>query len=619
MKFLLILLLLLNFNFLYADVDKSPIGFITISTTTGDIEGKFQNFLQGYTGDLNTKFSINMNLFKISTEDISTVNNTVKFFMLQHPLYIYCYLPNISPESLNEIGLFWGIKMINVVFSPHYSCLTHAIYGPDNCHTKSEVIRRYQNSFTYNIIIGKTDECTETLAKYLNQFNQKSENFYIKDSVVESDIMTHLETLKDIVGDDSIAIYNFIPELAVSITTKFNSLFGSGDKIYNFDIDHHDLSSLPNSVVVGELLSIPDNSDFKNYEPDTDYYTSELLLYLLLEIISSEMVENPQINRELLLFKIYDRKINNGGIDYSLSVGNHLITNIDILNIDENGVIISKTTIDTDFKMPLFQVTGFPKNTTCNIIESSNKVALDGIFIILSFYGNNNYSQYIIPGLLSLLRSIDYINENGKVFDKDIIPIFIDACLSNDDYAGKFIEISESFEVSVVFANALLEDLLSFAEGFSYLNLLYISISPTGGEYCNKFVMNGGISTSSYLNRASQNILKEYKNIFAITSNTLYSEQSMISLEYLEESLGFVIVDSYNMEYPDDTHAQNACTSILSSCPYGCLVIQLTDYTYQEPFFNSYYRKSIDVEKYPVLTFAIDELMIKKNISIVYL
>lgn len=83
------------------------------------------------------------------------------------------------------------------------------------------------------------------------------------------------------------------------------------------------------------------------------------------------------------------------------------------------------TEIDIGNTMPTAQVFGQPNNITCDLLDSSDFIQLDGFFMVLSFYGGDNSRGYYESFTLNAaLAAIDDINQ--RVY---IILIFISYCI----------------------------------------------------------------------------------------------------------------------------------------------------------------------------------------------
>lgn len=146
------------------------------------------------------------------------------------------------------------------------------------------------------------------------------------------------------------------------------------------------------------------------------------------------------------------------------------------------------------------------------------------------------------------------------------------------------------------------------------MNLLYINVSPVGGEYCNKYAMNAVIPFNTYLSRGIHTLFKQYINIFILTCDTLLCQQGYNSIKYIISHEQLVLKGEYKLMFAAEAPSQGACSSILKSCEnVECLVVDVCDVEYQIPFFESYKRKALDPEKYPVLTFTVDERVIAES------
>lgn len=153
------------------------------------------------------------------------------------------------------------------------------------------------------------------------------------------------------------------------------------------------------------------------------------------------------------------------------------------------------------------------------------------------------------------------------------------------------------------------------------MNLLYINVSPVGGEYCNKYAMNAVIPFNTYLSRGIHTLFKQYIYIFILTCDTLLCQQGYNSIKYIISHEQLVLKGEYKLMFAAEAPSQGACSSILKSCEnVECLVVDVCDVEYQIPFFESYKRKALDPEKYPVLTFTVDERVIaESNKTYVYI
>lgn len=209
---------------------------------------------------------------------------------------------------------------------------------------------------------------------------------------------------------------------------------------------------------------------------------------------------------------------------------------------------------------------------------------------------------------------------------KQVIPIFIDAALSDELFYNNIMNYILSFNISIFICSADIGDIVGFIESiYIYLYLLeyplkliYINVQAVGGEMCNTDIINGAISTSTYLQYASINFFKQYPNIIIIKCNTMYSNQAYNAFESITNDNNFNEIGVINLKGNDKTSSESAISDIERLCKDNCLIVNLCNSYYLKHFFIQYYMSTkLNANNNPILTFTLDERLIE-DIGIEY-
>lgn len=141
--------------------------------------------------------------------------------------------------------------------------------------------------------------------------------------------------------------------------------------------------------------------------------------------------------------------------------------------------------------------------------------------------------------------------------------------------------------------------------------MVYINVSPIGGEMCNSYIFNSEISTSSYLKHASNNIFKEYPDIFVVKCKTMYSDQAYQSFVTIADRIDVNTIGEYTLNGPDISSCQSAISNIERLCGDRCLILNLCDSYYHQQFFLQYNSSlKLNPIDFPILSFTLDERLI---------
>lgn len=597
--------------------DKIDIGIIL---KTDPLTPNLKSDVISYCANLETKFKLDdsNNYIEVADEDITTIDNVFKKLFDNKVSYIYCYLPNINPDDLDTIAGNYTIPTINIAPSPHTSCLTHVAYGFDSCYSKFMAIDSLKSRNRYNMIIGEENECTLGLIEFLSQFASPTTLSYTSATPNIADIEKHLENVYNKIGATAIYIFNFLPDLIDDIHAAITAKGVKGTLI-SFDVDreviYSNQASYIGQLMVGEFFDF-DNSDsniINKFAPTSTpyiFHTVELWLFYMLELYSVVLMRTTVTSQSIINFEIYDVEMTISGYSFSLLHNNHLMSHIDIVMIrSPNPMKIA--TVELQFQVPISQISGSPSNITCNVLHTPPIESVDALFVGISFSGSGDSGYLGSHVLVTLLTAIDYVNRNEPLMGKQLIPIFINADLPDEEYVAKYYKQSSMFKLLCVFADVDIEILDGFTKAYSDLNIIYIQLGTVGGEYCNNRIMNGNLPTSLYLTRATISVFKDFERVFVLSSNTLASKQAVEAMNYIAVLQSINIVGSYEMVSADDIPAQNACTTIMNNCGSTlCLIIDLADSDYHIPFFSNYYRKNMTSTIYPILAFNLDERLI---------
>lgn len=109
-------------------------------------------------------------------------------------------------------------------------------------------------------------------------------------------------------------------------------------------------------------------------------------------------------------------------------------------------------------------------------------------------------------------------------------------------------------------------------------------------------------------------VLQEFTNIvtfntlFVVSSKGIYSQSATESLKNItNEYGGFSTVIYEVMKDGSREQALNVCAAINSRCTDGCLVANLLERDYLQVFFSMYNEIVHNNDKYPVISFTLDE------------
>lgn len=209
----------------------------------------------------------------------------------------------------------------------------------------------------------------------------------------------------------------------------------------------------------------------------------------MLELYSQKYMAKSSLTMNLLYYELYGKTTESLGISYTLLKNNHLISNIYIGII--NSTASAAPTLEKDMEIviddltstPSAQITGYPVNMTCSILHSPMYYPLDGIFVILSFYGLKEKGYLSSQSLVAVLTAIEMINKESPVMGKVIIPILIDSAIGKEKFGAQFIQYSSQFKIAAVIIYATIDDLDSLLQcmliiAFLLFFFFFSSFSP---------------------------------------------------------------------------------------------------------------------------------------------
>lgn len=326
-----------------------------------------------------------------------------------------------------------------------------------NIYYNSIVLNSYKNTVRNNIIFTYSSECSNKLVKYLSQFGNKEEYHLLLDSTLTFDdqkseidkSINKIKTSQIII--QPLTIYNFITDETIS--KYINKVYNDNIKSVNSNIIHYgvdrfdiynDLEKYENSLIANEFLNPnnDNNNDMSEMIGDltvpfipvtpinpingvfmNKYYNSEIMMYEMLNMLMTVYKRyKHEIDSSQVLFEILNKEMYYAKMTFGLLQNMRLLSTIMICEIIKDtttNVYILRNVTDIKVKyniVPVAQIQGQPSNITCNVKLNNQIIKSDGIYMVMSFYGNNERGYLESHKLISILAAIDHLNNNVFIF-----------------------------------------------------------------------------------------------------------------------------------------------------------------------------------------------------------
>lgn len=341
------------------------------------------------------------------------------------------------------------------------------------------------------------------------------------------------------------------------------------------------------------------------------YIYSYEFLTLYLNEIKTKKIVSP----DMVISSLYNeiRKINN--VSYSLLTNNNLASTVDgfeiILDSSNKNVLADEPfrVLPISFDIQEKELNGDPIEELCDFSVSDDYYKSTHQYIIAVSYFSGALKKLIEGIDVTFEVALDRINKEEKVLGKKTLSIYIDASNGVEFVMNEIKKYNEKFDILAVLYYGLDDVLNAMIKAWVY-DIPIINYSITAGEHCNNKVLEMGVNIQSLWHATTE--LFDIDTMMIVYSDSDYSNAARDIISANAEETGIYLKEDAFVEENTVEASKNACGQISSKCTDGCYVINVLDRSYFTNFFTECFKDyNISSSKYPIISYAIDEQLLK--------